>query len=885
MAQAGAVAPIPVNGTITSQLEAHQVAEYEKILKLRDEIFTGKHPRLKVPSHAITKATARPVESPPATAPGKTENSTSNVLSNGVSPHTKDITPVISHPTPQKVPQPSSFLHKSPSTQRHPAVAPSSSGIDPIFLTKSDDLVRAEIQLQRQRLERALKESVDRLHKTEARGRSDQDPIPDFNVSEVLDKALQLFPPSVGLEANGTNGLSTATDSFDENSFYSSQVNDSPVNDPNDLQEVSEPYPMGDEVLDTEMGYNNGSPTLLGPRVDLGDLRVSNPLDNSNTRSYASIQYGSPSTHKPGMPEANAGNRIAREESEYFPPEAHFYDSRNDVHGEGSKAQSNEHRPPLNLQAGDSRARPSQSSANQFSPSSPELRIVKNHIASPVAPQPSRVSPLAVAKLPPFARERRDAEEPPAASEPEVQAMSARQSPEEVPQPSGHRKRLKKGDGFDRPRKQRRGNRGKVADSPEPYIKEEPESPPQLNTQPRLRQSERPKYHREPIGVDDTSPRRYRSDTGLLRDYEDRPISYRYEIETPNSAATQQTSSRVDRREPDLRRVASLQYTRRPVSPPQYSADFFPSDARASRALSHTYNERPMIEHAQYYREPLRSHIGHYVRSEQSRSPPPVRPPVRERLTPAPMGPPPRKIVVDQYGNRYYAAPPTIDLTSSVPPPSFDENINPRYAPVHVRDHVRRAPVAPVDLYDEEAFEGRMPPPAARRVVERTDADVVDHRSYRQREYEPRPVEATMPQEDRPQIRQLRDGSYVSHIEPMPLPPREYVPRMHSVRPDSSRYEAPREYVPRLQSVRPELNYDLGAPTRTEDPPRARRELTLRPEDGLRVREYLPVENERFTYAPRPQSRDYPGPALAEWPRDRIQEIHEAEPRRASYRY
>jgi hypothetical protein len=37
---------------------------------------------------------------------------------------------------------------------------PRNSEIDPIFLTKSDDLIRAELQLQRQRLERALRDQV-----------------------------------------------------------------------------------------------------------------------------------------------------------------------------------------------------------------------------------------------------------------------------------------------------------------------------------------------------------------------------------------------------------------------------------------------------------------------------------------------------------------------------------------------------------------------------------------------------------------------------------------------------------------------------------------------------------------------------------------------------
>ncbi|KAI9696279.1 MAG: hypothetical protein M1836_005832 [Candelina mexicana] len=880
MAQA-AIAPIPVDQTVLSRREVHEVAEYEKILKLRDEVFTGKHSRLKVPSHAIVKAAAGPVKSPPGVhaASEKTQYTTDNLVSNGVTSHTQDNTPVISQPSPQEVPQPSPLLHKSSNAQRPPARAPSSSGIDPIFLTKSDDLVRAEIQLQRQRLERALKESADRLHKTEARGRSDQDPIPDFDVSEVLARALLLVPSIATTQANRANGVSIATDSFDENSYYSSQINDSPMDGSKDPQEGSEPYPLEDRDLEVEVGYNNGSPALLGPHVDPHDQMVSfRNHDDSNKQSFAMIDHNLPFTHKPDIMETNAERRVVREESEYSPPAANFYDSRENGYGGSSEAQPNEHRPPLNIHAEDCEQRPSQSTAQQTAPSSPEVRIVRNHIASPVAPQPSKVSPLAVAKLPPFARERRDVEEPPVAPDTEMQVNSARQSPDEVPQPSGHRKRRKKGDGFDRPRKHRKG---KVVDSPEPYIKEEPESPPPLALRSRLRRPKPLQQPRRLLEIDDISPRDYRSGPRYPESYEDHPMSVRYEVETPSSATLQRTASRLDRRDLDLRRVASLQYTKRAVSPRQYSADFFPSDARASRAVSHAYNERREIEHPQYYREPVRSYAGHYIRSEQSRSPPPM----RERPTSAVMGPPPRKVVVDQHGNRYYAAPPTIDLTSSVPPPNLDENVNPRYVSVPVRDHVRRAPVGPVEMYDDEGFDEKKAPSVARHIIEQTDPDLLDHRSHRHREYEPRLIEATIPQNDRTQIRQLRDGSYMSHVEPIALPSREYVPRLHSVRPDTHQYDAPREYISGIQSVRPELDYAARIPTRLEVPPRARGQLTLRPEDGSWAREYLPVQDERITYAPRPQSRGYTGTALAEWPRARIQELHQPEPRRASYRY
>src|SRR3954452_11379875 len=43
-----------VNGVLpTSQVTVDEIAEFDKILKLRDEIFAGNHPRLTVPAHVL----------------------------------------------------------------------------------------------------------------------------------------------------------------------------------------------------------------------------------------------------------------------------------------------------------------------------------------------------------------------------------------------------------------------------------------------------------------------------------------------------------------------------------------------------------------------------------------------------------------------------------------------------------------------------------------------------------------------------------------------------------------------------------------------------------------------------------------------------------------
>lgn len=80
------------------------------------------------------------------------------------------------------------------------------------------------MQLKRQRIERELKDQYDAK---KGQGR-DKDFVLDLesrlDVSEILAKALELVKPISGLTTS-TNRNSSASDSFDENSYYSSQDN------------------------------------------------------------------------------------------------------------------------------------------------------------------------------------------------------------------------------------------------------------------------------------------------------------------------------------------------------------------------------------------------------------------------------------------------------------------------------------------------------------------------------------------------------------------------------------------------------------------------------------------------------------------------------------
>ena len=89
------------------------------------------------------------------------------------------------------------------------------------LLTKSDTLIRAELQLKRQQIERSLKDQFDK------KGRNNEALIEErearFDVEHVLAQAQARVKPESGLPSTANN--SDGNESFDENSYYSSQAN------------------------------------------------------------------------------------------------------------------------------------------------------------------------------------------------------------------------------------------------------------------------------------------------------------------------------------------------------------------------------------------------------------------------------------------------------------------------------------------------------------------------------------------------------------------------------------------------------------------------------------------------------------------------------------
>lgn len=196
-----------LNGNSVVPAEIRRETEFlEKILQIRDDVLASKHPRIRLPSKVLEQVAPRPQNSLP---PKPTINSASNGIGSQLPPR-----PEGSFSQFQSPPK-NDYTSPTPHGSR-PFSAKPASGIDPVLLTKSDHLIRAELQLKRQQLERSLKDQLDR------KGRSNDEEREMLDVEKLLNEAQTLVPPVSGLTTAAAS--SDGAESFDENSYYSSKA-------------------------------------------------------------------------------------------------------------------------------------------------------------------------------------------------------------------------------------------------------------------------------------------------------------------------------------------------------------------------------------------------------------------------------------------------------------------------------------------------------------------------------------------------------------------------------------------------------------------------------------------------------------------------------------
>ncbi|KAJ5584386.1 uncharacterized protein N7459_004186 [Penicillium hispanicum] len=780
----GTTTHLPAGPMATSvPIKPDEVQEYERILKISDEIFSGSHPRLKVPQHLVRKPGTRNGQNGISPQQGAQPKSTRGISESVRPPQTTR-----SPKTAGSVPSASATNAPFPSTR----LASKPSEIDPIFLTKSDDLVRAELQLQRQRVERVLRDQLEQKKQDLKHKNTVHDTRPEFNVSEVLNKALEIVRPVSLSDPSETNGPS---DSFDDNSFYSSRAPDSPA--PAGAHRKSSPVapaqPAGasahapvdhysDELQRLEALNRTGSDQEMQDAYSVADQRIpyyqKQPLSGQTE-----------ATHR--LHESQQAENV--EEPEYSPPApvAPPIDNRGyepgPVNGGGRGPYVDRNR-----------------AVQVFTSPTSNVRVVQNHITSPAAPRPSRVSPLAVAKIPSVQQirdERSDHESPRVYSDPDSRRGSpSGQAPHLMPR---KRRRLQERGDNARQVSYRRQN----ADPADAFIKEEPVSPPPFADDPALVRSRQPQER--PVYIDIASPQY----SPVVERGEPSARAPVYEVdpypEMPIEQVPPRTVSRLSTRRPvrddtDLRRVASMQYARQA----EYPREYIETDPRATRAASYAVVERRIPEQPRYYEE-IPSYGPRYIAVDDMHQPFYRGPYYEEIPAPRVMAAPQRRIVVDEHGTQYYEVIPAPRLQPMAPPPrpmsrapapkpdAYDDRTPVRTASV-------RAPSVIQDSYDRR-YVHEMPPPQP--IYRRIPADYArpvagDRRTYAT------PLEGHEPY---PHDGSVQIAEYLPrrppYAEEHALPP-ERVIRTASVRPPQARYEGPPEVVHRVGSVRP------GGPSR-----------------------------------------------------------------------
>lgn len=220
-----------LNGTSVAPAEVLREAEFlQRLLQIRDEVLASKHPRIHLPAKVIEQVAPR---LPQTTLPARP---TTNGIPNGApAAHLLPPRPDSSLQAPSTA---NELVSPVPPAQRPFSAISASSSIDPVLLTKSDHLIRAELQLKRQQIERAIKDQFDR----KGRGHDADEREVHINVEEALIQAHLRVPPVSGIRTTTNN--SDGAESFDENSYYSSKA-DSWSSDELDPKHITNADPAG----------------------------------------------------------------------------------------------------------------------------------------------------------------------------------------------------------------------------------------------------------------------------------------------------------------------------------------------------------------------------------------------------------------------------------------------------------------------------------------------------------------------------------------------------------------------------------------------------------------------------------------------------------------
>jgi hypothetical protein len=617
------------------------------------------------------------------------------------------------------------------------------------------EVVRAERRLKRQRIERDLQA---RLEQQKNHSDSAEKTGGVLDVGAVLEKALVRENHVTGVKST-INGAASQASSFDENDYYSSQVE----------SEWSSPGGKDADRAGAVSAFANAR--RLEGNTPSSRLNVVGVADKTIASQYPVIPHSQagPSVYITKPP--NHEESDIDDDDEYSPPDVAGAsdDSRDEqfdsemLHDDADDSSEYEPGEITSESNGGTPVRPRQVDG----PASPQVPVIRNHLTHIAAPQPSRVSPLTVTKGPAAGELQLINGRPEFVSAaPMNQVHQARgRSPDDANGGGSKKGKNKKGkrkrDAAEREvevptetkltKKQKRQELAKAEKSrrlgkasepshisttrqqrqahqqPQPQqqpqqplvqppIKDEPTSPASfLHNVPAAQSGS---IQSQPVYIDLASPRRAADEERYYQVEAPRhapaaqPKQYRLSSPAHVGPASRVAYRPLHRDSHDLRRVASLQHAQRPLSP---VARYDPAEASGS-PLYQPLRTREARSHSPTFASDA------YDPQQYTR--------VAEPLPMAP--PPPRRIFVDQHGNHYYAEPAQ---------PS-------------------RASVAPVDRrsYVEERAPSRVsmayaPPASARPQYERVEASMAPP---------PFPGRAASIAVDRPQYAESPEGHYSS---------------------------------------------------------------------------------------------------------------------------
>ncbi|KAK5651564.1 hypothetical protein OQA88_11929 [Cercophora sp. LCS_1] len=764
----------------TTSDEIHEMRQYEELLRFRDQVGSGLHPRIK-PTHFLGKPS--PSSSTNGLAPGKPQTTASKGTVNGTSGR-KNTQLYQDNAARSRLngltALPGLGKLQAPSAGPSKPVGSGKPEIDPIFLEKSDNLKKAEMRLRRQGLERSLKEELEQSRAASRACLQAAEQLAELDVAGVLEQATSVAQSALAQPTDNTAANAEASsDSFDDNTFYSSQHDTPSSHAVSRLPNESEDEEMRDgSPYEPEL-----DPQPIVPVAPQAQPPVV-PASGDHQNAFFQQQGGlcAPGSG-PVLPQAAnvAVPGISSEATGSNRPYQHLLapgivSSRASGSGSGSGSRSEESGTTGMEGTSDSRDLSrvnerliSQGIGHRDSP------LVRAHDLSPVAPQPAHVSPLAMARQQPLPQADSDIRRGTPAQVAALRKQhSAATSPDSSPQTSRTGERRKK-------KKKRKSDRfGHEPSAASPYIKPEPRSPSPMTAPPYARPTKRQRQANHQASEFGYEEARYDRPVAV-NEYQER---YQPRVHREERVVGYERIDETGHREVEPVLVDSQRYerlyfdeprpavgTRQPLpdSPQVFDSPYASREVRSVRPVSRIIE--PGLGESAYFPE-VRSGSRTGVRPPTYRTR--SQSPIAYERHPSTMPPPrtvPTRILVDTYGREYIepprattiieASPYTGAQVFSVPPPRA----------------VSRRPEANDDngmLYDTTS-------PAysiSRRVVTQPDF-VTSERVY-------------------------REGS-----QALVHPVSEYIPSRSRL--DSrATMEPPREYISRAASTRPQYDSSLG---------------------------------------------------------------------------